>query len=79
VYAGLDDASQTFAWLKKAQDARDERMVMINVDLKLDTLRSDPLFTDLLRNLGLAKAELSVARSDSRFRLAALTGRTASR
>jgi tetratricopeptide (TPR) repeat protein len=53
VYAGLGDASQTLAWLKKAQGARDERMVMVKVDPKLDTLRSDPLFSDLLRNLGL--------------------------
>lgn len=53
VYAGLGDARQTFAWLKKAQGARDERMVMVKVDPKLDTLRSDPLFSDLLRNLGL--------------------------
>jgi len=54
VYAGLGDASQTLAWLKKAQGARDERMVMVKVDPKLDTLRSDPLFADLLRKLGLA-------------------------
>lgn len=54
VYAGLGDASQTFAWLRKAQAARDERMVMVKVDPKLDMLRSDPFFSALLRNLGLA-------------------------
>ena len=54
VYAGLGDASQTLAWLKKAQGARDERMVMLKVDPKLDTLRADPHFADLLRKLGLA-------------------------
>jgi tetratricopeptide (TPR) repeat protein len=54
VYAGLGNAGQTFAWLKKARDARDERLVMVKVDPKLDTLRTDPLFSDLLRNLGLA-------------------------
>ena len=53
VYAGLGDANQTFAWLKKARDARDERMVMVKVDPKLDTLRSDPSLGDLLRSLGL--------------------------
>jgi tetratricopeptide (TPR) repeat protein len=53
VYAGLGDSSQAFAWLKKALDARDERIVMVKVDPKLDTLRSDPHFNDLLRNLGL--------------------------
>jgi hypothetical protein len=54
VYAGLGDISQTFAWLRKARDARDERMVMLKVDPKLDTLRSHPLFSNLLRSLGLA-------------------------
>ena len=54
VYAGLGDAGQAIAWLKKAQRARDERMVMLRVDSKLDALRSDPRFGDLLRTLGLA-------------------------
>ena len=53
VYAGLGDASQAFAWLKKARDGRDERMVMVKVEPKLDTLRSNPLFGDLLESLNL--------------------------
>jgi tetratricopeptide (TPR) repeat protein/DNA-binding winged helix-turn-helix (wHTH) protein len=54
VYAGLGDTSQTFAWLRKARITRDERMVMVKVDPKLDMLRADPLFSALLRKLGLA-------------------------
>ncbi len=54
VYAGLGDADQTFAWLKKAHPARDERMVMLRVDPKLDAFRSDRRFGELLRSLGLA-------------------------
>ena len=53
VYAGLGDTSQAFAWLKKARDARDERMVMVKVEPKLDALRSNPLFRDLLQSLRL--------------------------
>ena len=53
VYAALGDVSQTFAWLKKAQHARDERMVMLKVDPKLDEVRSSPLFNHLLQSLGL--------------------------
>jgi tetratricopeptide (TPR) repeat protein len=53
VYAGLGETSQTFAWLKKAQDSRDERIVMLKVDPKLDSLRSNPLFGEMLRSLGL--------------------------
>ena len=54
VYAGLGETSDAFAWLKKARDARDERMMMLKVDPKLDSLRSDPRFRELLRNLDLA-------------------------
>ena len=36
--------------------APDERMVMVNVDPKLSTLRSDALFVDLLEDLGLARS-----------------------
>lgn len=54
VYAGLGDVAQALTWLKKAREARDERMVMLKVDPKLDSLRSDPRFRDLLRDLGLA-------------------------
>jgi tetratricopeptide (TPR) repeat protein len=53
VYAALGENSQTLAWLEKARDVRDERMVMLKVDPKLDTLRSDPTFRELLRGLGL--------------------------
>jgi tetratricopeptide (TPR) repeat protein len=52
VYAGLGDAGQTLTWLQRARAARDERMVMVKVDPKLDFLRADPGFTALLREMG---------------------------
>jgi tetratricopeptide (TPR) repeat protein len=63
VFMGLGDASQTFAWLNKARGAGDERMVMVKVDPKLSKLRSDPLFGDLLEDLGLARNPLSGGRT----------------
>jgi TolB-like protein/Tfp pilus assembly protein PilF len=54
VYAGLDDKDQAFAWLEKAYEDRDERLVMLKVDQLLDSLRPDPRFQDLLRRVGLA-------------------------
>jgi len=54
VYAGLGDADEALTWLRQAQEARDERLVMVKVDPKLDQLRSTPVFRDLLRSLGLA-------------------------
>lgn len=53
VYAGLGENKETFRWLTKAHAARDERLVMLRVDPKLDTLRSNPLFRDFLRDLRL--------------------------
>jgi tetratricopeptide (TPR) repeat protein len=53
VYAGLGDAAKTFAWLNKARESRDERMVMLKVDPKLDPVRAHPQFRDLLKRVGL--------------------------
>ncbi len=52
VYAGLREKEQAFAWLKRAHQERSWGMYRIKVDPKLDRLRSDPRFQDLLRRLG---------------------------
>jgi DNA-binding winged helix-turn-helix (wHTH) protein/tetratricopeptide (TPR) repeat protein len=52
VYAGLGDKAEALAWLGKAFDQRDERMVMLRQDCKFDGLRSDPRFGQLLRAIG---------------------------
>ncbi len=56
VYAGLGEKEQALEWLEKEYHARHERpsdMVYIKVDPRLDPLRSDPRFKDLLRRMGL--------------------------
>lgn len=53
VHAGLGDTALTLAWLRRARDARDERMVMVKVDPKLDSLRADAGFGGLLREMRL--------------------------
>ncbi len=53
VHAGLGEKDEAFAWLEEAYQERDERMVMLRVDMHLDGLRSDPRFTDLLERVGL--------------------------
>jgi len=53
IYARLDEKDQAFAWLARACEERDEQIVMIKVDPKMDGLRSDPRFTELLRRIGL--------------------------
>ncbi len=52
VYAGLREKEQAFAWLERAYGERSWGMYRIKVDPKLDRLRSEPRFQDLLRRMG---------------------------
>lgn len=54
IYAGLGERDQAFAWLEKAYEDRSGWLIFIKAEPKLDSLRSDPRFTDLLRRIGLA-------------------------
>ncbi|HEY0322219.1 MAG TPA: protein kinase [Pyrinomonadaceae bacterium] len=54
VYTGLGDKDQAFAWLERAYEERHPGLVLVNIDPRFDTLRSDPRFTDLIRRLGVA-------------------------
>jgi tetratricopeptide (TPR) repeat protein len=55
IYARLDEKDQAFAWLVRACEERDEQIVTLKVDPKLDGLRSDPRFSELLRSIGLLR------------------------
>jgi serine/threonine protein kinase/tetratricopeptide (TPR) repeat protein len=54
-YAGLKDRESAFLWLRKSLDERADCSPWIAADPKLDPLRADPRFQDLLRRLGLPK------------------------
>ncbi len=54
VYAGLSEKDQAFMWLEKAYEERAEELLLLKVDPKFDSLRSDPRFASLLRRIGLA-------------------------
>jgi serine/threonine-protein kinase len=54
IYAGLGEKTQAFAWLDKAYEERNEWLVWLKVDPKLDSLRADPRFADLLHRVGFA-------------------------
>jgi len=54
IYVGLGDKAQAFAWLERTYEEYPLSLDLIKVDPQLDSLRSDPRFTDLLRRMKLA-------------------------
>jgi len=53
IHAGLGQHDAAFVWLDKAYEERFGWLIFLNVDPKLDNLRSDPRFTALLHKLKL--------------------------
>ena len=51
LYTSLGEKDQAFAWLEKGYANRDTGMIRLKVDPRLDSLCSDPRFTDLLRRM----------------------------
>jgi len=52
IYAGLDEKDEAFAWFEKAYQERSWWLMFIKMDPLVDSLRSDPRFTDLMRRIG---------------------------
>jgi serine/threonine protein kinase/Tfp pilus assembly protein PilF len=52
IYAGLGDNEQALAWLEKACNERAVWIPFLKVDLKFDSLRSNPRFQELLKKVG---------------------------
>jgi serine/threonine-protein kinase len=53
IYAALGDRDQAFAWLDKSIDGHDLVTARLKVDARLDNLRSDPRFAELVKRVGL--------------------------
>ena len=54
IYAGLGEKDQAFAWLDRAYADRSGFLAFyFTTDTRLDNLRSDPRFAELLRRVGL--------------------------
>ena len=54
IYAGLGEKDQAFAWLEKGYATRWENMLTLKVEPLFDSLRADPRYINLLRQLNLA-------------------------
>jgi tetratricopeptide (TPR) repeat protein len=53
IYLGLGKKDQAFEWLEKAYDERASQLIFLKTDPRLDSLRSDAKFLDLLRRMRL--------------------------
>ena len=51
IYTGLGENDEAIEWLEKAFDDRNGWMPFLQVEPRLDPLRSDPRFQDLLRRM----------------------------
>ena len=58
IYAGLGRTDDAIGWLEKASDERDSWMDYLGLDPRLDNLRSDPRFGDMLRRMKLQHLNL---------------------
>ena len=53
IYVGLGDKEHAFEWLEKAFRERSDILIYLQVDPRLDPIRSDPRFADLVRRVGI--------------------------
>jgi serine/threonine-protein kinase len=53
IYASLGEHERAFEWMDKALETKDGHLVHLKVDPRLDMLRTDPRFQELLRRVGL--------------------------
>jgi len=51
VYAQMGDKTQALAWLEKTYKERNYRLLFIRIDPRLDSLRSEPRFIDLMKRI----------------------------
>jgi adenylate cyclase len=53
IYVALGEYETAFDWLQKSLEAKEESLSSLKVDPKLDAIRHDPRFNDIVRKIGL--------------------------
>jgi hypothetical protein len=51
IYAGLRENDAAFLWLEVAREERSPMLTFLKTDPRMDSLRSDPRFNDVLRRM----------------------------
>lgn len=64
IHAGLGDMDEAFQWMEKAYQERSGWLAYMNVEPRLDCLRQDRRFSDLLRRIGLQPSQAKAAPGD---------------
>jgi len=55
IHVGLGNTAEAFTWLERAYESRTYDLVTLNVDRRLDVLRSDQRFINLVTRVGLPR------------------------
>ena len=55
IHVGLGERDQAFEWLERAYKEHSGWLSYLNVEFRLDPLRSDPRFADLVHRVGLPR------------------------
>ena len=55
IYTRLGEENQAFDWLEKAYEERFSLLPWLKLDPRLDSLRPEPRFKELLKKVGLEK------------------------
>lgn len=53
IYNGLGEKDQALTWLERAFEQRDPRLTFLKVDSRLDNLRNEPRFIELIKRMNL--------------------------
>jgi len=52
IHLGLGEIDQAFAYMNQAVDSRDESMARLKMNPRMDKIRTDPRFQQLLKKIG---------------------------
>jgi tetratricopeptide (TPR) repeat protein len=52
IYNGLGERDEALAWLERAYEQRDQKIVFLKVEPKWNNMRDDRRFQDLMRRVG---------------------------